>query len=617
MFPRGPVALRSGLLLLPVVTLLALMNPAVDQLIAQSNAAAGKKYAFLVGVEVYEHASLRELKYAGDDVAELAAALGKSGYETIVLTAETGARDAKLLPTKTNIEAQLRDVLRECKSSDLILLGFAGHGLQFAGSPDAFFCPLDARPFSDETSSMVSMSTIYTELEKSFAGVKIMLVDACRDDPNPSRGRGIDADSAPPPPRGVAALFSCSSGQRAFESDELKHGVFFHHVLRGLEGEAANRRGEVTFDSLSSHVRDQVPRDVARLVPGQRQFPNLKADLVGVPPVLARVAIAPAVVPEPVNPAPLVRPPSGGSPAGPRRPSYKATKNSVEMTLEFIPDGEFVMGSSAEEIDKFIAEDSNAKRTTYEDELPPHGVIIIRPFYLGIHEVTQTQYKLIMGTNPSHFSDGGEGQDKVAGRDTSQFPVEMVSWIDAIEFCNRLSAKEGRPEYYQIGEQERDLQANPVTTVKIAGGNGYRLPTEAEWEYACRANTTTLYHFGNQSDGKEANVDGNYPLGTPAKGPYLERSEQVGSYPANAFGLFDMHGNVWEWCFDGYAKNFYEGLSDRLHNPINQRALKLRVMRGGSWYDAARTTRSAYRSNDGRDVRKNTYGFRVARNASN
>lgn len=265
----------------------------------------GKKFAVLVGVENYEHASLRDppLKYACDDVADLAELLKTSGYAVTLLT----DGDSALAPTQANITRTIAATLEQCRAADTVILAFAGHGLQFAGQPDAYFCPSDARPFADRTETLVSISHTYRQLEQSFAGVKVIFVDACRNDPSPGRGRGVDADSAPHPPRGVAALFSCSAGQRAFEHDDLKHGVFFHHILQGLRGEAANRNGDITFQLLSNYVCAEVPGDITRLLPQQRQFPNMKADLVGVPPVLARVT--PALP----NPAPQPAPqPSTG-----------------------------------------------------------------------------------------------------------------------------------------------------------------------------------------------------------------------------------------------------------------------------------------------------------------
>jgi len=165
-----------------------------------------------------------------------------------------------------------------------------------------------------------------------------------------------------------------------------------------------------------------------------------------------------------------------------------------------------------------------------------------------------------MGTNPSLFSASGKGKDEVSGEDTSRFPVERVSWEDAVEFCRELSL---------LPEEKTE-------------GRIYRLPSEAEWEYACRAGTTTPFHFGHQLNGNEANCLGNCPYGTETKGPFLRRTTTVGSYQPNAFGLYDMHGNVWEWCQDWYGKDYYRNSPvDDPQGPSS--GASYRVIRGGNW----------------------------------
>jgi hypothetical protein len=249
------------------------------------SAAAAGQHALLVGINTYDHPKLSALKFAENDAAELAAVLGKAGYAVTLLSG--AAKEERLRPSKANIEGRLTEVLGKCGRGDTVLLAFAGHGLQFEGTRDAFFCPIDARPFADQADSLVSLSKVYAELDRSFAGVKLLLVDACRNDPG--AGRSIDVDAAPRPPRGIAALFSCSSGERAFETARLGggHGVFFHFVLEGLRGRAKNARGAVTWARLAEYVTEQVSDQVPRVIrDGAKQTPHLMADLRGKSPIL-------------------------------------------------------------------------------------------------------------------------------------------------------------------------------------------------------------------------------------------------------------------------------------------------------------------------------------------
>jgi formylglycine-generating enzyme required for sulfatase activity len=204
---------------------------------------------------------------------------------------------------------------------------------------------------------------------------------------------------------------------------------------------------------------------------------------------------------------------------------------------------------------------------------------------MGAYEVTQEEYEKVMGKNPSLFTAGGEGKKKVVGLDTRRFPVEQVSGNDAMAFCKELGKKEG----------------------KI-----YDLPTEAEWEYACRAGTTTPFHFGGILNGRQANHDGNYPYGTAEKGPYLGRTCAVGSYSPNKIGLYDMHGNVWEWCKDWFAISYDDKNPPR--DPQGPDSGKFRVVRGGAfddgsaggWYRRS-ASRSCYRPGES----SGDTGFRI------
>ena len=182
---------------------------------------------------------------------------------------------------------------------------------------------------------------------------------------------------------------------------------------------------------------------------------------------------------------------------------------------------------------------------------------------------------------------GGCSARKVEGLATDRFPVEQVSWDEASEYCKKLS---GLPE-------------------EIAAGRTYRLPTEAEWQYACRAGSTTPFHFGNALGSKDANINGNFPYGGAERGPFLARTTQVGSYPPNAFGLYDMHGNVAEMVADWYGRSYYS-VSPKL-DPKGPEQGADRVVLGGSWGTDAVRCRAGFRRSNATSGKAYFFGFRV------
>jgi formylglycine-generating enzyme len=297
----------------------------------------------------------------------------------------------------------------------------------------------------------------------------------------------------------------------------------------------------------------------------------------------------------------------------------KQITNSIGMKLTLIPAGEFMMGSgeSAEATAAFFKKTYGMDFLTadlFKDEHPQPRVRFTKPFYLGTYHVTRGQFRQFVkdsgyktdaekGENPGAYGWASEKKEFGFNKDyswrnagfeqTDEHPVVNVSWNDAVAFCKWLSGKEGKT---------------------------YELPSEAQWEYACRAGTKTRYYSGDDPE-TLAKVGNVADAAAKAKFPYwtwtIKASDgyvftaPVGQFKPNAFGLYDMHGNAWEWCMDWYGADYYA--ASPADDPTGPGAGNVRVLRGGSWGDWPDSSRSAVRSGIGPDERGNISGFRVAR----
>ncbi len=323
------------------------------------------------------------------------------------------------------------------------------------------------------------------------------------------------------PPGGVLAIFGCSAGEKTQENEGLRHGVFFYFVNQGLQGEAdLDHDNQISPEELSQYAKKRV-KDFVREKYGILQRPESVGNIRG---LSALVTIKPEAA----------------------RPSLITTR-TAGIKLKLIPAGQFLMGSAP------------GDKEAYDDEKPWHWARITQPFYLGITEVTRGQFRRFVDdagykTEAEKDGKGGWGWNEEKGKfgqdpkftwlnpgfeQTDEHAVVNVSWNDAAAFCEWLSR---------------------------ADGQTYRLPTEAEWEYACGAGTTTKYFSGDDPEtlATVGNVaDGTakekYPTWTTigARDGYLYTAP-VGRFRTNSFGLYDMHGNVWEWCQDWYDKDYYQ-----------------------------------------------------------
>jgi formylglycine-generating enzyme required for sulfatase activity len=422
---------------------------------------------------------------------------------------------------------------------------------------------------------MIAVDDIYKKFESCQATLKLMVVDACRDDPRPPSRKSAKPDdhlknfggAFQKPPDGLVVLSSCGPGQKSYEDEQFQHGVFMYYVLQGLSGAAdGNGNGGITLGELYDYAGNQTKVYVAK-THNDYQVPAQRGEING------------------VFELPRSLPP----------PEFT---NTIGMKFSVVPNGEFLMGSD------------DSEDEVENDEKPQHRVRITKPFYMGTFEVTCNQFRKFVDaekylTDPER-DEGGSGynwqledfeKDKPlytwrnpGWPQTDANPVVNVTWNDAQAFCAWLSKLEGKT---------------------------YRLPTEAEWEHACRAGTKTRYHHGDDPQGLAAFA--NFYDVTLADA--LDRKKSVdivdgsvftspaGNYKPNAFGLYDMHGNVREWCADWYQA--YE--KGDAANPVGPPAADGagRVIRGGSWWDFPDEVRSAYRSWGGTRLRNHYTGFRV------
>lgn len=564
---------------LPVLILL-LKVFVLDTITAHAQDVEVRKYAVLVGVRDYDRNQLRSLPYPENDVQELAEVLKSSGFRRVELLTQTaGAKQSRYLPTAKIIREALKGILEDRNAGDLVLVAFAGHGVQFKGEKEHYFCPMDA-VLTDKT-SLISLTEVYKQLAESDAGAKLLLVDACRNDPlagNSRDGGDVRLDSLtrpqlPDPPGGVAALFSCSAGQKAFEDESLKHGVFFHHVLLGLKGQAKlKNRDNVTWDGLVAYVKVEVPDTVKDLFGNTiRQIPEHKGELRGQITIIGTAASSVPISTIPSVPMSSLISFSGSTPG-----EEKVLPSGLRLRWCPPTQEPFKMGSPANE------------KGRRPDETQVQ-VTLSSGFWMGETEVTQGQWKSLMQSEPWK----GKGYAK----EGASYPASYISHgqaqsakLDpdsALEFCRRLT------------DLERKAGRLPT-------GWKYTLPTEAQWEYACRAGEKSRFSFG-EDEGKLSEFGWWGGLVGDGNARSEQAASKVGMKLANSWGMRDMHGNLFEWCSDWYIEKLPGGL-----DPVGTNKGKYRVLRGGSWYDGVSNCRSAFRSRNSPEYRIFFAGFRVA-----
>ena len=556
-------------------------------------ATAQDYYAILIGVETYDTSFFKNLQYAGDDAMGLGKQLKGLGFKTTIMTSESDS--AQLRPTTPEkIMALIESVGRSCQAGDTLVIALSGHGVQFSdeqvlpsGVRETYFCPSDAN--LGKRNTLLAISSVINVMNETQATRKLLLVDACQEQVLSQEGQKksrtvIDLGSVHEKrrnvPGGLAILFSCKDKQFSWEHDPLQHSVFTYHVIQYLRGAAQPRyydEGKLELNGLVSYVQKHTNDYVIQQnLTNDGQYPVLAGNTTNW--TFGRLLQLPL-----------------------------RFKNSLDMEFALIGAGSFQMGSrlSPQEIHQRYP---GGEVSYYEDETL-HSVEITGERYMGKHEVTVGQFRRFVEaenyqTDAERDGQGGFGYDAEAGnfvqnvkytwrnpgfQQSDSHPVVNVSWNDAVAFCRWLSRVEGQE---------------------------YRLPTEAEWEYCCRAGSLSEFSFGDVADQLvlhgnvadatlKAKFPGEMAVSTSDGSLFTSR---VGSYRENAFGLYDMHGNVAEWCADWYGK--YE--LGTVVDPKGPVTGWLRVSRGGSWFNSAWGCRSALRNGNRPDYRDFILGFRVA-----
>ena len=575
---------------------------------------SGRRLAIVIGIDAYP---TMPLKCCVKDARLLASTLrDRCGYDPDgILEMTDQQEDHTLRPTLANLRNQIRQFLSNATPKDTVLISFSGHGgLRSEGAAEnpkriGYVCPLDFDGEREKDSSL-PVDDLRKMLQECLAAQKLLILDSCH---SGSAGAasgftiGENVGHSFQKAQGLITFAACRRDEVSSEDREAGHGAFTLSFVQGLEGSADfDQNRIIDSDELYRHVLAEVPANVNALYPGRNQTPVrvIGQDVVGV------FALAP-VLPKPKATAALARMKPGNM-----------IKNSLGMSLVLLPRSNYIKGSHKSEYKRHIDEDLRA-------------VIIAKRLLMGVHEVTQAQYEAVMGSNPSYHSPDGDGAEKVGDLKTGRFPVEQVSWTDAVEFCRRLSS------------QPDEASANRV----------YRLPTESEWEFACRAGSMAAFSTGQVIDGGQANIRSDQPYWYARPGEWLGRTKTVGSHLPNLFGLCDMHGNVAEWCLDNYSEqptglyvfrisNSQEeedpvAVLERMHellnapitpqftvqqkfsmwedatDPVSTSGGTRRVIRGGSYLSDVAQCRSAARKAQPPTYSHKALGFRVVCEQSN
>ncbi len=605
-----------------------------------------------VGIRRFEDPEFVEVPYAVDDAVDLAhlfsLELALIDPRRVVLclrgepaksASRTRLRSLKRAGVETckpdlmEIYKQVERLAEASGERGLFVLTMASHGFS-AGGADLVLAA-DSR-YRLLTSTGLSLASVLDLMTQSRTRRGLVLLDACRERLSSERAGGADPASALgrtfvdaiARAEGQAVLMGTVLGGYSYNDHSRQAGVFTGAVIDGLRGAAPSGTDQlITVRELADFVDRRVVDWIRRHRPHDlKASSGITMHLEGRAPDLP-LAVASPDAPHAL-PSIAERPPATGLGSG-DRPTVDPDPAPVEaislsqigpagehwadpataMNFRYAPPtGSIELGSPTYETGRDADETRRRVRLT-------HG------FWIGETEVTQGQWREVMGSSPAYFTACGD-----------DCPVERVSWHDAVAFANRLSEASGLPACYDLV----DCSGTPGGGCLVGGDycegayscravrsrgpacRGYRLPTEAEWEYAARAGSTTPFWTGGDLAPHQANFDGNFLYdGTPG-GEYRKKTVQVGSFDANPWGLHDTHGNLWEWTEDSIEWDLRVGdarsVTGRVIDLENWNG-NARAIRGGSWISSAAACRSANRDRRAPNYRSSNLGFRLVRSA--
>ncbi|MHC6204670.1 SUMF1/EgtB/PvdO family nonheme iron enzyme [Breznakiellaceae bacterium SP9] len=578
--------------------------------------AAQQKYALIIGNNNYP-ASIGALKNPISDASAVAAKLRTLGFRVDLQT------NTSLEQMSEAIERHRRNLSANRDNEGFFW--YAGHGVQVDNSN--YLLPVDVKVSSASSLKFSSYPAdqLLATLEEAENAVNVVILDACRNNPMPAGTRGTSRGLAviTNTPPDMIVMYSTAAGQVAQDGENGRHSPFTEAflqnidkaepltlVLQDISAETFNSTNKTQSPWTAGTFRSKPRYTIARAAPSPQPAPapvltapqaprNVRAGTPGTDSVsltwdsagsgvsykvyygtqndASRASVLNNVTSgTSMNVSGMASAStyyfwvtavqngqeSGKSPVLTIR-TAAVPVNPPSADMVRIPAGTFTMGSPANEAGRW-------------DQDPQHSVSISKAFFMSKYEVTQREWVNVMGSNPSNFKG-------------DNLPVERVSWFDVIDYCNKRSVKEGLTQAYT---------RNGDTVTWNRNANGYRLPTEAEWEYACRAGTTTPYSSGSSVDTAGWHSDNSG-----------KKTHPVGTKQANAWGLYDMHGNVLEWCWDWHGAYSSGSQTD----PMGAASGSLRVFRGGGWGSSAAGLRSAYRYGYPPSDRDGDLGFRVVR----